>query len=175
MYMSNRDLSRAIQEKLKAAGIPRAAYSIRVRDAGYSTSVNIAVKDMAIRPSEVKRIAASYESIDYCQASGEILEGANTYVFVDRDYEALDTAAAQYIPLARQAVTDPPPLHSGATIMDNGGKRLLFMFEGVDNIDSSLIIFDDKRCLSELGRYSAYNASVIARGCAIFAAAGRFN
>ncbi len=93
MYLSNKELSRAIQNDLKAAGVPRRAYSIRVRNAGYSTAITIEIKDISIRIEKVEKIANRRESIRYDEYCQEILEGGNTFVSVRYDYDALDAPA----------------------------------------------------------------------------------
>lgn len=175
MYLSNKDLSKAIQNDLKAAGVPRAAYSIRVKNAGYSTSITIEVKDLSIRLEKVEKIANRRESIRYDEYCQEILEGGNTFVSVRYDYDALDAARAPFMEKAKELTNSPPAKYSGVTIMENKGKRLVFMYDGPGHVQNSLIVFDDKGRSMDYGRYSAYNENVIAEGMAIFTATGRLN
>lgn len=173
--MTNRELSRTIQEELKDAGIPRKAYSIRVTDAGFSTAINIKVKDISINKSIVEEVANRHEKIRYDARSYEILSGCNTFVSVQYDYDALKAASVPYMEQALKVTNNPPPKYNGVTIMENGEKRLVFMFDGPGSINNHLTIFDANSCLIELGRYAAYNEYVMANGMAIFNATGRLN
>ena len=80
--MTNKELSTAIRNNLKAAGYSvRDNFSIRVQDSGYSTRVDVTVKNPIIDLDAVRAILDKYEDIRR-DACGEILCGANTYVFV---------------------------------------------------------------------------------------------
>ena len=175
MYLSNKELSKAIQNDLKTAGVPRAAYRIRVSDAGYSTAIDIHVKDIAVRPETIREIVNKRESIRYDERCQEILEGCNTFVNVSRDYDALDAACAPFLEKAKEITNTPPAKYSGVTIMESKGKRLVFMYDGPGHVENSLVVFDDKGRSVDYGRYSAYNENVIAEGIAIFSATGRLN
>ena len=175
MYLSNKDLSKAIQNDLKAAGVPRAAYSIRVKNAGYSTAITIEVKDLSIRLEKVEKIANKRESIRYDEYCQEILEGGNTFVNVRYDYDALDAARASFMEKAKELTNNPPAKYNGVTIAEKGKKRLVFMYDGPGHVENSLVVFDDKGRSMDYGRYAAYNEYVISEGMAIFAATGRLN
>lgn len=84
--MTNRELSSEVRSKLKEAGFTSKDYSIRVRDAGYSTSVDISVKNPKVRVSEVITVAKQFESVERDERTGEILQGGN--VFVHCQYES---------------------------------------------------------------------------------------
>ena len=51
--------------------------------AGYSDKVSIVIKNERFPISTVEAIANEYRSVDYCQYSGEILAGGNTYISVN--------------------------------------------------------------------------------------------
>lgn len=104
--MTNKELSREIVTKLKEAGIARKDFSIRVRDTGYDTAVNIRLKNAAVRISEVTAITVQYKSVRYDEYSGEILAGCNTYVFVDYDSDALNRAARPYLSRAEEILSN---------------------------------------------------------------------
>jgi len=78
--MTNRELSAEIRKKLKESGFTSKDYSIRVRDSGHSTAVDIEVKNPKVRLSELKQIVKQYECVDRDERSGEILQGGNTFV-----------------------------------------------------------------------------------------------
>lgn len=175
MILSNKELSKAIQNDLKAAGVKKSAYSIRVKNAGYSTSITIELKDISIRLEKVEKIANRRESIRYDEYCQEILEGGNTFVNVRYDYDALNAARAPFMERARELTEKPPAKYNGVTIMEKGQKRLVFMYDGPGHVQNSLIVFDEKGRSMEYGRYSAYNEYVISEGMAIFSATGRLN
>ena len=79
--MTNRELSTEIRKKLKEAGFTSKDYSIRVRDAGFSTSVDIRVKNPRVRLSDIEQITKRYESVEHDERTGEVLEGGNIYTF----------------------------------------------------------------------------------------------
>lgn len=175
MYLSNKELSKAIQADLTAAGVPRRAYSIRVKNAGYSTAITIEIKDISIRIEKVEKIANKRESIRYDEYCQEILEGGNTFVNVRYDYDALDAARAPFMEKAKELTNSPPAKYSGVTIAEKGKRRLVFMYDGPGHVQNSLVVFDDKGGSMDYGRYSAYNEYVISEGMAIFTATGRLN
>jgi len=175
MFLSNKELSKAIQNDLKTAGVPRSAYSIRVSDAGYSTAIDIHVKDIAVRLETIREIVNKRESIRYDERCQEILEGGNTFVNVRYDYDALDAARAPFMERARELTEKPPAKYNGITIMEKNKKRLVFMYDGPGHVENSLVVFDNKGRSMDYGRYSAYNEYVIAEGIAIFSATGRLN
>lgn len=81
--MTNKELSTAIRNSLKAAGYSvRDNFSVRIKDCGYSNSVRVTVKNPTIDLDQVRAILAPFEEIRY-DACGEILCGCNTYVFIE--------------------------------------------------------------------------------------------
>jgi hypothetical protein len=169
MYLSNKELSKAIQNDLKAAGVPRAAYSIRVQDCGYSVSVRINIKDLSVLPAEVKRIALHYQEYER-DVSGEILQGGNTYIFVDYDWKTLNNASAPY-------------QEKAAAIRGNGyqevmkhknGNRLVYL-DTYDGEGFLSVKVPDQENISIMERFYCRSSNTIAEGIAIFTATGRLN
>jgi len=169
MYLSNKDLSKAIQNDLKAAGVPRAAYSIRVQDCGYSVSVRIKIKDLAILPADVKRIALHYQEYER-DVSGEILQGGNTYVFVDYDFETLQAAQEKFLP---QAVTIRGKGYQ-EIMQHKNGNRLVYL----DTFDGEGFLYvkvPDQENIPTMERFYCRSSNTLAEGMAIFTATGRLN
>lgn len=161
--MTNKEMSKAIQEKLKAAGVPRAAYSIRVRYCGYSESVRIDVKDLAVSIYEVKRIALQYQSIDRDERTGEILEGGNTYVFVQYDFDTLEAAQEKYLAQAEGVYG-----HGYAEVMTHAnGNTLLYL--DTEPGEGFLYLKGE----NGMKRFYCRSANKVAEGIAIFEASGR--
>lgn len=61
------------------------------------SAINVTIKSSTVKKHLVEAIANDHESISRCQASGEILSGANTYIFVSYARELLEARAAELI------------------------------------------------------------------------------
>lgn len=72
----------AIRKELKEHGYNNRRVGVRFD--GYAIWVNI--KELAIDKKEIESIAMKYENYDRDERTGEILQGGNTFVFVDYDY-----------------------------------------------------------------------------------------
>ena len=169
MYLSNKDLSRAIQNDLKAAGVKKSAYSIRVQDCGYSVSVRIKIKDLAILPDDVKCIALHYQEYER-DVSGEILQGGNTYVFVDYDFETLQAAQEKFL---LQAVTIRGKGYQ-EIMQHKNGNRLVYLdtFDGEGFLS---VKAPGQENISVMDRFYCRSSNTLAEGLAIFTATGRIN
>lgn len=84
--MTSTEKAKAIRAALKEAGFTSRQVSVRHRYVGYSSSYHITIKDGNVSELQIKDICKSFESVDYDERTGEILEGGNDYIFVDRDY-----------------------------------------------------------------------------------------
>lgn len=128
--MTNRELGNEIRETLKRAGYNvRDNFSVRVTDAGYSTTVHVTIKNPAVDPEPVRKIMRQYEDIGY-DARGEILEGANTYVRVEPVYGLYLEPAKKYAADAADALckaTDPA--RTDACIYRNGAMMITSYYE----------------------------------------------
>lgn len=78
--MSNKELSMKVREALNAAGF-KGLYSISTKDAGYSTSVTVRLKNDDVDYEKVRSILDNFRSVSRDEF-GEILEGANIYAKV---------------------------------------------------------------------------------------------
>lgn len=90
--MTNKERSKAIREELKKAGYKTSDFSIRSYDCGYSDASRIYIKNLTIDVSKIRDLLSKFRSVDYDEASGEILSGGNTYIIVDYDYEVVQSA-----------------------------------------------------------------------------------
>ncbi len=61
--------------------------SVTGSNCGYSSAINIEVKNERFPLSVVEKIANQYESIDRCEITHEILEGGNLYVDVSYKWD----------------------------------------------------------------------------------------
>ena len=90
--------SKIIKEELKKKGFDTKKISINKKGCGYSESFWITIKDVNIKIKEVEAIVQQFEKIDRDEATYEILEGGNTYIFTRYDYEILNEANEEYNP-----------------------------------------------------------------------------
>jgi hypothetical protein len=164
---TNKELSLEIREKIKAKGIKRGCYSVRVLNAGYSTAIRIQVKDIKINPAIFKEIVEGYEAISRDERTYEILSGGNTYVNVSYDSSVLRDETGKFIDTAK-GVFATASKENNDEIADFGyGRKLLYSRVG----ETCYISSDDDK---EYGRHSAYGEWDIAEALAIFMAIGTF-
>lgn len=90
--MDSIEATKAIRNELKKCGYSNRKVSVKHEYGGYSSSIRVTVKDLSINLAWIRKIAYRYKDIDYDEVTQEILEGGNTYVFVDYDYMILDEA-----------------------------------------------------------------------------------
>ncbi|WP_276934256.1 hypothetical protein [Dielma fastidiosa] len=95
MIMTNKELSLQIRSELKAAGYKRNDISLRVTDAGYSTSIRVRIKNPKISSKEIEQVLKKYESIERDERTGEIMQGSNMYLFVDYEIGLFDEVAQE--------------------------------------------------------------------------------
>lgn len=83
-----------IREELKALGYGRKEVSVRCRRVTYSSAIEVTIRALGVSMEKVKDVALKAKSVRYCEASGEILLGGNTYVDVSYAHE-LEPAFAE--------------------------------------------------------------------------------
>ena len=103
--MIKSELSKAIRAALKAAGIPARSVSVTTRDSGYSTACDVRIKDENISDLQVETICKSFEKYERDERTGEILEGGNDYIFVDRDYR-FSNIGGEYLEAVETAIKE---------------------------------------------------------------------
>ena len=81
--MTNKEINAAIKNELKEAGYKTRDFSVSVKDSLYDTAIRITIKNPEINRKEIERLLSHWQEIDYDERSGEILAGANTYLFID--------------------------------------------------------------------------------------------
>lgn len=93
------DLAKTIRNDLKKAGykVP-AQVTVKQRRGGYSTALDVVIKDLHVDFNDVNDIAHKYEVVRRDVRSGDILSGANTYIFVKYDDRAEEAAKEMYRP-----------------------------------------------------------------------------
>ena len=182
MTLTNKELGIEIRKLLKANGYNTKDISVRVRGSRYDTSVSITVKDLAINMNDVEKLVSDkFERIRYCEASGEILNGCNTYVNVRYDYETLQQAVAAKLDEAEAVwdmVHETCERNSGMRIATNKatGTSAALMLGNNDALNMVVVFKDGESCSSfERGKWNAHNAYALAEAFVIFNLHGKFN
>ena len=98
------ETAQKMNEALKKAGFNRRQVTVRHRRALYDDDYRIKVRDPNVSLLQIEEIVGEFESIRYDEYSGEILEGCNNYVFVDRDGKH-PVDITQILPLVEPALT----------------------------------------------------------------------
>lgn len=79
MFKTATDIAKDIRAELKEMGFNSKKISVRKRDCNV---VLVTLKDEAIDREKIEQLAKRHEDVDYCEKTGEILAGGNTFVFV---------------------------------------------------------------------------------------------
>ena len=74
-----KELSKKLNTKFNAFSVTKQSYS----------TINIDIKTL-VPTSAVKEIAKKYQKIYRCEATGDILTGGNTFIFVDYDFRKFE-------------------------------------------------------------------------------------
>jgi hypothetical protein len=160
-----------VKKELRANGIK--TKNIRIR-CNYS-AVYITLKDLTIDIDKVQEVARNkWEHYSRDERSGEILQGGNTFVFVEYDWQVLRDAAAERMDEAEKIINDGECV----TIATNEETQTsaVLMFVAPESTQNAVVIRKaGEACSSyELGRHAAYNAHAVAAALVLFAARGRF-
>lgn len=103
--LTNKELGQAIRNLLKEKGIKRNDVSVRV-SGGYSSAVNITVKNPKISRRQVEQIVKDYQNVERDERTGEILGGANTYIFVEYAADVFNDVMKAWLVTAESAMKD---------------------------------------------------------------------
>ncbi len=136
--------------------------SVKSDYCGYSDSIKCTIKDLSVNIEKVKEIANQFKKIsrDYF---GEILEGANTYIDVEWDWELIKTERDLKLSQAKEIYENRK--NGNCVIIEEGiyelvyypcdnEARLLKRPENYKDIESY--------CLDTIQRYTAHNEFAIA-------------
>lgn len=80
--MNTSELRKQVREAVKNFGLTNKDVSVSVKCSGYSDRVDVRAKHPDIDFKGLQIALSKFKDIDYCRASGEILSGGNTYVFI---------------------------------------------------------------------------------------------
>ena len=100
----------ALRAALKAAGFNARRVSVRE----HHSTLRVTVRDPSASLTRVKKIAAPFESVRHCQATGEILSGGNTFL----SCEYSDALVAP-IKVAIAKVLDAAPQDEYVTVIED--------------------------------------------------------
>lgn len=135
--MTNKELGNIIRKELKDHGYTSKDVSVKVRSALYDTAVNVTVKNLLVRLSEVEKVARKFSKVEYDQASGEILAGCNVYVHCQYDYGIFDDVSTPLIPVAEKVFNSEK--WNGRKIAENGKTEIHII--KMDDYESRLYEF----------------------------------
>lgn len=93
-----------MNEALKKAGFNRRQVSVRHRRVLYDDDYRITVRDPKVSLLQIEEIVGKFESIRYDEYCGEILDGCNNYVNVERDQKN-PVDITEILPLVKDALT----------------------------------------------------------------------
>lgn len=94
-----------VKNHLKEQGYETKKISVRVTYSGYgSISIKITLKDLKLNRAELDNVVSKkYKNIRYDEhVQGEILEGCNTFVNCEYDYDLLEAAINKQLPKAKK-------------------------------------------------------------------------
>ncbi len=93
--MHSTDAAQKVRSDLKAElGLSSKAVSVRKTNGG---SVRVTIRTLGVSRDAVETIARRVQEIRRCEFSGEILEGGNTFVFIDFDDSIFDGLVDDYL------------------------------------------------------------------------------
>mgnify|MGYP001164432000 FL=1 len=102
--MTDKELRTQIKSELKIAGYNAREISVSVKYTGYDTAIRVTIKNPYINADTVKEIVNKYEQVSYDEVTGEILQGANTYVRVSYEYGIFEQVSEAFETLAKEAI-----------------------------------------------------------------------
>jgi len=91
---------------LKEAGYNQRQVSVRENPSSLEWSFAVTIRDEKVNYKTVQDIVKKSRSIDRCHASGEILSGGNTYVWLYISDRVQLIWAAKYLPLVTKAMQE---------------------------------------------------------------------
>lgn len=91
-----------IRKKLKDIGYNSRKVSVKFDSYSGGDTIKIKMKSTDVDETKVREICKVYESIDYDEYNGEILQGSNSFVFVEWDGDFVEKGAEKYKELAEE-------------------------------------------------------------------------
>lgn len=88
--------SKEIKNYLKENGIVTKKVSVKELSGGYSQAFQITIKSSDIDIEEVENLSQHFKNYETDERTGEILQGGNTFVFVEYDYNTIKEVNQKY-------------------------------------------------------------------------------
>lgn len=108
-----------IRQIIKELGYKRNQVSVKTSEYGVAnTSLRITIKDLSINAEALEAKINHLENIRV-DCMGEFLEGCNTFIFVNYDYEALKNASSAKIGVCNMIIDEVQESKSSVWIDDN--------------------------------------------------------
>lgn len=108
-----------IRQIIKGLGYKRNQVSVKTSEYGVAnTSIRITIKDLSINAEALESKINHLENIRV-DCMGEFLEGCNTFIFVNYDYEVLKNASAKKIDVCNMIINEVQESESSVWIDDN--------------------------------------------------------
>jgi len=80
--------AKEIRKVLKDAGFNSRRVSVRHEHYSMGSSLHVTIRDASIEKQEIEKLVRSFERIDRCSYTGEILSGGNTFMYIRYSAEA---------------------------------------------------------------------------------------
>lgn len=170
--MTRKEKAKAIRKELKARGIPARVTSRKVT---YSDSIDVTITDLSVNLDEVKKIAEQHESIRRCEYTGDILDGANTYIHVNYDYYILKDAGKDYMPIAEKlfnAFENHASPNIIETVAEKDDNDFLLWPDSFGKPDALVVNTPDRQ---RAWVYAAHSTSALSEGLALIDAQYNLN
>lgn len=107
-YTTPAQAAKTIRAALKAQlGANARHISVRAQSYSMGSSIRVDIKSMRFSKADVERIAREQEHVRRCEATGEILNGGNQYVWVDYTRECIAPLVAHVEARLRSVESDP--------------------------------------------------------------------
>ena len=88
--------SKEIKNYLKENGIDTKKVSVKELPSSYSQAFQITIKSSDIDIEEVEKLSQHFKNYETDERTGEILQGGNTFVFVEYDYNTIKEVNQKY-------------------------------------------------------------------------------
>ena len=105
--LSTKDRAARIRAELKAMGWSSRDVSVRAETYSLGATIRVTVRNPAVPMAAVRKVAGVYQTVSYCQVTGEVLGGGNTYVEVEYARETIDSMAAPLLALLLTVADEP--------------------------------------------------------------------
>jgi hypothetical protein len=164
MYKSTKEKAQEVRQQLKTEGITSKQVSIR----SDSNSISIHIKDLTVSKQRVEEAASGQEHIRRCEASGEILGGGNTFVFVEFDSNAVRAAGNDLLETAYSWYKERQGGDNyGETIAQNDKYEIVYWPNGDPFATLQVVKLEKDNWRMQVERHMAHNLPHLAQAMAI--------